>query len=143
MWILYALSTQDLLNLISVTLGLLIIFIKYELRTAERKWRKSRDASDCLLTVSLCYLPFLLQSPLPKRHSTKKKLTKSDSRKLFSTFNNLLNSLPLPSVTSLFADHFTTFLLQTLQPLVRNSLYTFDLIWTLEQRSFSFILPIQ
>ena len=69
MWIMNVLYLQDLLNWNPITLGLLIINSCWE------KNYVNPEIPIILATIGLSDLPFLPQSQLPKKHSTKKRQT--------------------------------------------------------------------
>ena len=101
-WIICVLYPQDLFVLKPITLGSLIVFVKYT-RSLELLIENgvNKEMPVILITISLCYLSFHPQAQLLNRHSTRKRLTVGN---YFSTFKNLLNPPPPPSVTSLSAD---------------------------------------
>ncbi|CAM4587801.1 unnamed protein product [Leuciscus chuanchicus] len=80
-----------------------------ELRAAERKWHKSKDASDLSMYQSLLS-SFSVDVHAAKSSYFHNKInSSSNTRLLFKTFNSLLCPPPPPPASSLTADDFTTF----------------------------------
>ncbi|XDV31017.1 hypothetical protein PO909_033794 [Leuciscus waleckii] len=80
-----------------------------ELRAAERKWHKSKDASDLSMYQSLLS-SFSVDVHAAKSSYFHNKInSSSNTRLLFKTFNSLLCPPPPPPASSLTADDFATF----------------------------------
>ncbi|CAM4575233.1 unnamed protein product [Leuciscus chuanchicus] len=80
-----------------------------KLRAAERKWHKSKDASDLSMYQSLLS-SFSVDVHAAKSSYFHNKInSSSNTRLLFKTFNSLLCPPPPPPASSLTADDFATF----------------------------------
>ncbi len=82
------------------------------LRAAERKWRKSNEPSDLSMYQSFLS-SFSAEVHTAKSSHFHKINNAPDMRDLFRTFNSLLCPPSPPPTTSITADDFATFFLQT------------------------------